>query len=203
MILPPEMQHSVARLFQRMDRAYDQCAAESGFVCEGCRDNCCLTRFYHHTLIEVLYLQWGLRALPAQRRQQIQAAAETSLKTTAEQQRNGEPVRVMCPLNEKGLCVLYVQRPMICRLHGIPHLLRRPDGLTRSGPGCDDFDRQCGSGDHVPLDRTPLYMEMADLERRLRSQLGYHQKIKMTVAEIILDDTFSDGGASEPLGTKR
>ena len=31
---------------------------------------------------------------------------------------------------------------------------------------------------------------MADLEHRLREKLNYHQKIKMTVAEIIVDDTF-------------
>lgn len=88
--------------------------------------------------------------------------------------------------------MLYEQRPMICRLHGIPHVLHRPDGRTRTGPGCDDFYRQCGRGAAALLDRTPLYMAMADLERRLREKLNYRQKIKMTVAEIIVDDTFAE-----------
>lgn len=87
--------------------------------------------------------------------------------------------------------MLYEQRPMICRLHGIPHTLRRPDGRIQTGRGCDDFYRQCGRGVAAPLDRTPLYIAMADLERRLREKLNYRQKIKMTVAEIIVDDTFA------------
>jgi hypothetical protein len=35
-------------------------------------------------------------------------------------------------------------------------------------------------------------MAMADLEHRLRERLNYRQKIKMTVAEIIVDDTFAE-----------
>jgi Fe-S-cluster containining protein len=190
MILPSDMQHSVALLFQRLDQAYDRSAEQSGFACNGCRDNCCLTRFYHHTLIEVLSIHSGLRALPVDRRKRIGAAAEAAITKMNELQRRQEPVRVMCPLNEKERCVLYEQRPMICRLHGIPHALRRPDGRTQAGPGCDDFYRQCGHGTAAPLDRTPLYIAMADLEHRLREKLNYREKIKMTVAEIIIDDTF-------------
>lgn len=192
MMLPSDMQQSVARLFQQMDQAYDQSAEQSGFVCNGCRSNCCLTRFDHHTLIEVLSIHFGLRALPVDRRRRIRAAAESAKTKMIELQPRQESLRVMCPLNEKERCVLYEQRPMICRLHGIPHVLHRPDGRTRTGPGCDDFYRQCGRGAAALLDRTPLYMAMADLERRLREKLNYRQKIKMTVAEIIVDDTFAE-----------
>jgi Fe-S-cluster containining protein len=190
MILPHDMQPAVTLLFQRLDRAYDQNARAAGFACNGCRDNCCRTRFYHHTLIEVLSIQSGLRMLPADRSLRIRAAAEAALEKTTQQHRRREPVDVMCPLNENHRCVLYGQRPMICRLHGIPHVLRLPDGRTRTGPGCDDFYRQCGRGADPLLDRTPLYGAMADLEQRLRKRLNYHGKIKMTVAEIIVDDTF-------------
>jgi Fe-S-cluster containining protein len=192
MILPSDMQSSVALLFQQLDQAYDQSAKQSRFVCSGCRNNCCLTRFYHHTLIEVLTIHAGLCALPADQSMRIRAAAESAIKKMTERQRHQEPVSVMCPLNEKERCVLYEQRPMICRLHGIPHVLRRPDGRTRTGPGCDDFYRQCGRGAAAPLDRTSLYMAMADLEQRLREKLNFRQKIKMTVAEIIVDDTFAE-----------
>ncbi len=192
MMLPSDMHHSVAHLFQRLDQAYHQSAEQSGFTCQGCQDNCCLTRFYHHTLIEALSIHSGLRALALDRKKRIRAAAESAIKKMTELQRRQEPVRVMCPLNEKERCVLYQQRPMICRLHGIPHALRRPDGRTQTGPGCDEFYRQCGRGDAAALDRTPLYLAMADLERRLRERLDYRQKIKMTVAEIIVDDTFAD-----------
>jgi Fe-S-cluster containining protein len=194
MMLPSDMHHSAVRLFQRMDQAYDQSAEQSGFACKGCQDNCCLTRFHHHTLIEVLSIHSGLRALPVDRRRRIRWTAESVVRKTTELQQRREPVRVMCPLNEKERCVLYKHRPMICRLHGVPHVLRRPDGRIRRGPGCDDFYRQCGRGDAAVLDRTSLYMAMADLERRLRERLDYRQKIKMTVAEIIVDDTLADLG---------
>lgn len=196
MILPSDMQQSVARLFQRLDRAYDRSAEQSGFACNGCRDNCCRTLFYHHTLIEVLSIHSGLNALPVDRRRRIRRAAESAIKKMTELQRRQEPIGVMCPLNEQERCVLYERRPMICRLHGIPHALRRPDGRIQTGPGCDDFYRQCGRGAAAPLDRTPLYMAMSELEHRLREKLNYRQKIKMTVAEIIADDTVAESALS-------
>ena len=51
MKIPGPFRQSVIYLFEQMDRAYDAAARNSGFVCNGCRDNCCLTRFYHHTLV--------------------------------------------------------------------------------------------------------------------------------------------------------
>jgi Fe-S-cluster containining protein len=190
MMLPSDMHRSVASLFQRMDQTYDHSAGQSGFKCNGCRDNCCLTRFYHHTLIEALSIHAGLRVLPAEQRRRIRAAAGVTITKMTEQQRLRKPISVMCPLNEKDRCVLYGQRPMICRLHGVPHALRQPDGRTRTSPGCNEFYRQCGRAGVILLDRTPLYQAMAGLEHRLRERLNYREKIKMTVAEIIVDGTF-------------
>ena len=190
--MPAEIEHAVTRLFGRMDRAYRACAGKSGFVCEGCRDNCCLTRFDHHTLTEVLQVRLGLQSLPQPQRERIRAAAESALMQTADLQRRQAPVRVMCPLNANGRCVIYDRRPMICRLHGVPHLFRRPDGRVLTGPGCDDFYRQCGASGSRPMDRTPLYTAMADVERRLRDMLNFRAKIKMTVAEMIVDPGFDD-----------
>ena len=50
-------------LFSEMDRKYDEVADFYGFVCTGCENNCCLTRFYHHSLLEYLYLYEGYVAL--------------------------------------------------------------------------------------------------------------------------------------------
>ena len=188
-----DMQQAIGQLFRRMDRAYEQAAERSGFVCHGCRDNCCLTRFYHHTLLEVLYIRSGLKSLPPHRLVRIRASAQAAIRQMDESQQCKSPLRVMCPLNDKGRCVLYDRRPMICRLHGIAHTLRRPDGQMISGPGCDDYYRQCGdSAGHHTLDRTPIYVAMAELEGRLRTQLNYHRKIKITVAQIVTDDRFDD-----------
>jgi Fe-S-cluster containining protein len=145
-----------------------------------------MSRFYHHTLLEYLYLKSGLAQLTPRALAKVTAKSESALKQMAAMEQGDEPVRVMCPLNEDGRCILYAHRPMICRLHGVSHALRRPDGKIQAGPGCDDFYAQCGQTTGSHLDRTPLYTAMAKLERQLRTELGFNEKIKMTIAEIIL-----------------
>lgn len=94
----------------------------------------------------------------------------------------------MCPLNAEDRCQVYAHRPMICRLHGIPHELRFPGRPPQQNPGCEEFHRRCGrSGDH-PFDRTPLYTELARLESECRQALMLRRKIRMTIAEMLLDD---------------
>ncbi len=151
-----------------------------------------MSRFFHHTLLEVLYLKEGLAALAPQVLAGVMARAESVVAQTIALEKSDQPVRLMCPLNEAGRCILYAHRPMICRLHGIAHMLRRPDGQVQTGSGCDDFYLQCGPSPGGRLDRTPLYVAMAQLERQLRAELSFSRKIKMTIAEIILDDRSSD-----------
>jgi Fe-S-cluster containining protein len=91
-------------------------------------------------------------------------------------------------LNHNGWCLVYTHRPMICRLHGIPHELYRPDGEILKSPGCDAFFDQCrqrGKNDYIPFDRTPFYRQMAMLEKELRLETGYHEKIKLTIAQML------------------
>jgi hypothetical protein len=186
--IPRTFGAQIPRLFAQMDAAYDGAAQKAGFVCNGCEDNCCRTRFYHHTLVELLYLQTGLAAMSPVQQHRIRDRAQAAARQMEALECDGRPVRVMCPLNEQGRCTLYAHRPMICRLHGIPNLVRRPDGHILNGPGCDDYYLQCGPTGGDPLDRTPLYTAMADIERRLRERLGFNSRIKLTVARMILKD---------------
>lgn len=175
----------LADVFQQMDRGYDNASAEYGFVCSGCEESCCRTRFYHHTLIEYVYLFTGFDALPETERATIHTRA---VQTNSYWSIHSEPAaESMCPLNEDGRCRLYAFRPMICRLHGIPHELYHPARGKTMGPGCREFVRNCGAQAYVPFDRTPLYRDLAALEKSLRQQMGITAKIKMTVAEILLD----------------
>jgi Fe-S-cluster containining protein len=186
--IPPHLRRRVIDLFEQMDRAYDDVARQSGFVCNGCKDNCCMTRFFHHTLLEYLYLKDGLAGLEPEVLGEVKAQAQSVVEQTAAMEGDDKPIRMMCPLNEAGRCILYAHRPMICRLHGIAHMLQRPDGQTQTGPGCDDFYIQSGPSPDLRLDRTPLYVAMAKLERELRETLGFNGKIKMTIAEMIIDE---------------
>ena len=54
---------AIEDIYKQMDSAYDQVARCYGFHCRGCENNCCRTRFYHHTLAEIGYLFDGFRCL--------------------------------------------------------------------------------------------------------------------------------------------
>jgi hypothetical protein len=176
----------LAKLFDSMDDAYTVAADRYGFFCKGCADNCCLTRFYHHTLLEYLSLMEGFYRLDEEMQLHLRHRAEAICRQYEKGDAGGFAVRSMCPLNVEGMCCLYRHRPMICRLHGIPHELRKPDSSVAYGPGCEAFDNHCGKKRRVSFDRTPYYMKMAGLERDLKQALDVSGKIKMTVAEMVL-----------------
>ena len=75
---------------------------------------------------------------------------------------------------------------MICRLHGIPHQLQKPGQGIMYSPGCEAFTKQCEAKEYIKFDRTPFYVEMAKHERELREAVGFAQKFKMTVAEMLI-----------------
>ena len=169
-----------------MDQSYQQVAHAYGFFCTGCETSCCETRFYHHTLIEYFYLRKGFLALDIYRQEKNLLHAAVVLKgyRTADERQNS--VRIPCPLNQNGQCVIYPYRPMICRLHGIPHEFQKPEGKNIYGPGCDPFNRQCRDARYKKFDRTPFYRQMASLEQELRQSIGVYDKFKMTIAEMLL-----------------
>lgn len=166
-----------------MDRAYRDSAVFYGFDCIGCRDNCCRTYFYHFTIAESLYLVQGLSTL-----------CKTEVEEVFERaKRMGDPnhrrENYLCPLNVDEHCILYPFRTLICRLHGLPYELWRPDGQKEEGPGCIKFEeeRQLKRLPYQRIDRSPFYRDLATLEREIRQSLGYHKKFKKTIAEMISD----------------
>ncbi|MCD6185012.1 MAG: hypothetical protein J7K84_04375, partial [Deltaproteobacteria bacterium] len=174
-------------IYAHMDEKYNKAAEYYGFTCTGCLDNCCLTRFYHHTLLEYFYIKKGFSNLNADIRSDGKTKALAVIELTAEADKNKETARVMCPLNLDGLCLIYPFRPMICRLHGISHELNIPGRGINRGPGCDDFMKLCNSKEYYKFDRTPFYIKMAALEKDLKETAGITKKIKMTIAEMIIN----------------
>lgn len=185
MEIPDLFFKQLSRLYGQMDQAYRRIAGQTGFHCRGCEDNCCRSLFYHHTFLEFFYLKKGLRTLGPDHRAALEHRAARICESTEKALAGGEQPRFMCPLNENARCLLYEFRPMICRLHGVAHSMRLPDGRLRKGPGCAAFEAgYAGPGISV-LDRTPVYQAMAALEQSLRHELGLAHKLKMTVARII------------------
>ena len=176
---------SLRSVYADMDREYGKAAAYYSFDCTACQDICCRTRFYHHTYLEYLFVLEGFEAQSPAMQAEIKARALNTIQQAAELDKNGKPVRLMCPLNVEKLCILYPHRPMICRLHGIPHEFQKGVGKRVMGPGCETFDSKCSQNRYLQFDRTPFYRNMAVLENELRQASGITGKIKRTIAEML------------------
>jgi len=169
-----------------MDKKYQEAADHYSFYCTGCDDNCCFTRFFHHTLLEYFYIMEGYNTLVNEKQVEVKQRALEVCRKTREPDEKGVSVRLMCPLNVNNLCLIYTYRPMICRLHGISHVLQRPGQGVLYAPGCEVFIEQCQQKEPFKFDRTPIYREMAELEKELKQAIGITQKIKMTVAQMLV-----------------
>jgi len=164
-------------LYEKMDRRYTEIADRYGFHCRGCEDSCCKTVFYHHTLVEYLYIEVGIHILG----RAVQEKVLHRSREVAAAPDHGH----FCPLIEDGRCLLYAYRPMICRLHGIAHELHRPDGTVHRGPGCHVFDVVSRGKSDIVFDRTPFYWELSTLEKEVRAAYGFSQKTKMTISQMM------------------
>jgi Fe-S-cluster containining protein len=179
----------MANIYKQMDHAYYESAQAYDFVCNGCEDNCCNTRFFHHTHIEFGYLVEGLKQLSISQQNQIIEKAHHVYKETEELMVMNKRVWLMCPLNENGKCYLYAHRPMICRLHGIAHELKFPGQPVQYLPGCDAFSmhfRTLNLNDYYTLDRTPHYMRLGKLEQQFLKEYNITQRFKKTITEMLI-----------------
>jgi Fe-S-cluster containining protein len=172
-------------IYQEMEKRYSIVADALDFTCAGCNDNCCYTHFRHHTLIEFLFLAEGINSLDHDLRAEIVQKASEVVSKTSEAEKKGLKIRILCPLNRDGLCVLYRHRLMICRLHGTAHYFDSPKGRVE-GPGCFRFEELSEGKKKVPmLDRTDIYRNLAFLEMDLRKKTGYGFKFKHSIAEMV------------------
>lgn len=187
----------LADLYGRMDAAYAAEAGRLGLSCAGCDDNCCVSFFQHHTLIEWAYLFEGLKRLPEDRRGRYLERADNVARQARALSGQGFRPKLMCPLNDEGLCGVYGNRLMICRMHGVPNRLRTPDGRVLRFPGCGktgqasppaDSSADLPADDQDSMDRTPFYRELAALERDFATALlgpVRAPRIDLTLAEML------------------
>jgi hypothetical protein len=192
LLLTPLLAKQLKQLYDEMEQAYDLVANQLQLTCTGCSDNCCDSYFQHHTYLEWSYLWQGLYQLPSdQQRLILQKAAEYERRCESAQLR-GEIPGVMCPLNESGRCILYTHRLMVCRTHGVPATMVRPDGKILRFPGCfrcqELVDRSYPDGREIPVvERTSLLRRMVVLEQKfLGGKRHLLPKVKMTIAAMVL-----------------
>lgn len=192
LILPEHLAAKVEDVYARMEADYDEVAKELQFSCEGCPDNCCDSHFQHHTYVEWAYLWKGLRELSPEKREQLEQWARDHVRECNRAEGRGERPQVMCPLNEEGLCILYKHRMLVCRTHGVPAVMRRPDGHILEFPGCfrcqEIVDRRKERGEVIPrVERTPLLQQLVLVEDEfLGHRRHLYPKVRMTIAEMIV-----------------
>lgn len=82
---------------------------------KGC-SNCCS----HISVfpVEALALNMAMKSLSSEIQGKIRLRAKSAT-------RNGE-----CPLMENGACLMYIYRPVICRTHGLPILVKTESGVS-------------------------------------------------------------------------
>ena len=175
-------------LYGRMASVYAETAEKIGLSCEGCEENCCTSYFQHHTYVEWLYLWQGLSKLPEAKRQEYIQRSEDYVRNAQAMLENGMRPKIMCPLNDDGLCGAYKHRLMICRMHGVVNTLRQPNGRQLSFPGCFKCQDLTKDMENVPVvDRTPLYKELVGLEMGLLgNKIRSMPKVDLTLAQMIV-----------------
>ena len=192
LFLPSELSCEIGEIYESMAADYDTVAQAVTLTCRGCPDNCCDSYFLHYTYSEWAYLWEGIRALDDARIDRIMQRARDYVSQSQLLIAKGERPQLMCPLNEKGLCSLYEHRLMICRTHGVPATLTRPDGQRLRFPGCFRCqeivqDKYAVESEAPAVDRTILFKRLAQLEARfLGDKRGLFPKIKLTIAEMIV-----------------
>ncbi len=95
---------------QRIENQYPD-----ALVCQKGCSSCC--RHISLFPVEALALNMALTTLPRATRKKIRHRAETV------------DDKDQCPLLENGACLMYRHRPVICRTHGLPILVKTPRGF--------------------------------------------------------------------------
>jgi hypothetical protein len=189
-VLAEQQVQELEDIYDKLQQEYARVAGVLDFSCSGCPDNCCDSYFLHHTYTEWAHLWRGLRRLDLQRQQALIARAKSYLAECTEEMAAGRRPQVMCPLNEDGLCVVYEHRLLVCRTHGVPATMTRPDGQTLRFPGCFRCQEIVdGLAEQPPphVERTPLLKRLALLENELLDNKRHLlPRVKITIAEMLV-----------------
>lgn len=192
MLIPENLILELQEIYQGLGENYDRVARQLSFSCADCPDNCCDSHFLHHTYVEWAYLWLGFRRLPPEKQEEILKRSAAVALACEQALLQGERPLVMCPLNEEGLCTLYPYRLLVCRTHGVPASMVRPDGKRLTFPGCfrcqEIAETLRARGDEVPLvKRTPLLLRLARLENALlQGDRQSYPKVRLTIAEMLI-----------------
>ncbi len=189
--LPEILIKRLEEIYQKLQDEYVRVARDLQFSCNGCPDNCCDSYFLHHTYTEWAFLWIGFRRLDEKLQNALLRRSRTWLEECDKALAIGARPQVMCPLNDNGMCVLYEHRLLVCRTHGVPATMMRPDGQELRFPGCFRCQEIVAAGypkKQAPfVARTPLLHALAALENQvLGGKRHLFPKVRSTIAEMLV-----------------
>ncbi len=192
-ILSEKLSKELVKIYTELEKGYNIIADELNFSCHGCPDNCCDSYFLHHTYTEWAYLWQGLQVLEDNRRAEIICRAKEYSKRSQARPAKQPRSPIPCPLLDKdGLCSLYQHRMLVCRMHGVPAEMTRPDGQSLHFPGCfrcqEIVANKYPQGKNIPtMDRTGLFQKMVVVESELLGEKRHLlPRVRMTIADMII-----------------
>jgi len=180
---------------QRIIKKYDQflkmstkrfreATAKHGVQCKrGCYE-CCSVGFFDITLLDAIHLRASLKNVPAEVRKRVIAKANEQLDALEKKKAfsrkdpllkslpaidaiSRRSAKMSCPaLDEKGGCLVYEQRPHICRIFG--PTIRGPRRAVRL-EGCGYFKQDIPEEDYPIFDH---YEQEKEMQRAMFRKAG-------------------------------
>lgn len=130
------------RLLGEIDKWFENCL-KAGGASLSCRSGCsaCCRGLFDITLLDAWLLKRGFAGLSKEIQTQVLERCQSRLSELNKRWPNLRPPyrlnalpeeewlmtpeddQIPCPLlDEDGLCLIYAERPMVCRLHGLPNI---------------------------------------------------------------------------------
>jgi Fe-S-cluster containining protein len=149
----------------------------------GCYE-CCSVGFFDITLLDALHIRASLKAVPSAIRQKVLAKANEQLDILEKKKAfsrkdpllkslpaidsiSRRSAKMSCPaLNENGACLIYEQRPHICRIFG--PTIRGPRRAVRLD-GCGHFTKDIPEEDFPIFDH---YKEEKEMQKAMFKKAG-------------------------------
>ncbi len=156
-----------SNFLNKTSEQFREAAKKHGVRCKrGCYE-CCSVGFFDITLLDALHLRAALKRVPAPVRERVIAKANEQLDVLEKKKAfsrkdpllkslpsidaiSRRSAKMSCPaLGENGACLIYDQRPHICRIFG--PTIRGPRRAVRL-EGCGYFTKDIPEADYPILD---------------------------------------------------
>ena len=166
------------KFLERCNAVFARAATKHGVGCKrGCHE-CCSVGFFDITLLDAIYLRSSLKRVPAPVREKVLARANEQLDILEKKKAfsrkdpllktlpaidsiSRRSAKMRCPaLDDNGACLIYEQRPHICRIFG--PTIRGPRRAVRL-EGCGYFTRD------IPDTDFPILLNYSNEEAMLKT----------------------------------